>query len=67
MSFLVDRIRMHPDEWKPLPVLTLEQPTDLVRADRRKITNEELQLAAVAYGLSNREFFLPNPYCRDSV
>ena len=67
VPFLVDTIRMHPDERAPLPVLTLERPTNFVRADRRNFTSEDLQFAGVAYGLSQIEFFLPNPYCRDSV
>lgn len=54
-------------ERTPLPVLVLEQPTDFVRADGRNFTSEDLQFAGVAYGLSQTEFFLPNPYCRDSV
>ena len=69
VPFLVDTIRMHPGEQELLSVLTLEQPSDLVRADRRNLTSEELRFAAVAYGLSHREFFgeflVPNPYCRD--
>jgi hypothetical protein len=56
---------MHPDQREPLSVMTLEQPTDLVRADHRKITGEELPFVTVAYGLSNMESFLPNPYCRN--
>jgi len=67
VPFLVDTIRMHPAERAPLPVLALEQPTNFVRADRRNFTSEDLQFAGVAYGLSQTEFFLPNPYCRDSV
>jgi hypothetical protein len=69
VPFIVDTIRMHPGEQELLSVLTLEQPTDLTRADRRNLTSEELRFAAVAYGLSHREFFgeflVPNPYCRD--
>ena len=30
---LVDTVRMHPDQREPLSVMTLEQPTDLVRPD----------------------------------
>ena len=67
MPFLVDTIRMHPDEREPLPVVRLEQPDDLVSSERRNLTSEELQLASVAYGLSNTEFYVPNPYARDSV
>jgi len=63
--FLVEKVRVHPDQREPLSVMTLEQPTDLVRADHRKITSEELPFVPVAYGLSNMESFLPNPYCRD--
>jgi hypothetical protein len=66
LSFLVDKVRMHPDEREPLSVMTLEQPIDLVRADHKKITSEELPFVSVAYGLSNRESFLPNPYVRDT-
>jgi hypothetical protein len=67
VPFLGDTIRMHPDERELLPAVTLEQPDDLVRPDRRNLTSEELKLASVAYGLSNKEFYVPNPYCRDSV
>ena len=62
---LVDTVRMHPEQGEPLSVMTLEQPADLVRADHKKITSEELPFLTVAYGLSNMESFLPNPYCRD--
>lgn len=67
VPFLGDTIRMHPDERELLPTVALEQPDDLVRPDRRNLTSEELKLASVAYGLSNKEFYVPNPYCRDSV
>ncbi len=65
LPFLVDAVRMHPDAREQLSVMTLEQPTDMVRADHRKITSEELPFVTVAYGLSNMESFLPNPWCRD--
>jgi len=58
--------KVNSDEREPLSLMTLEQPIDLVRADRKKITSDELPLVTVAYGLSNMESFLPNPYCRDS-
>ena len=67
VPFLVDTIRMHPGEQELLPAVRLDQPDDLARADRRNLTSEELQLASVAYGLSNTEFYVPNPYARDSV
>jgi hypothetical protein len=66
LPFLVDKVRMHPDDREPLSLMTLEQPIDLVRADHKKITSEELPFVTVAYGLSNMEAFLPNPYCRES-
>jgi hypothetical protein len=65
MPSLVDTVRMHPDRREPLSMMTLEQPADLVRADHKKIRSEELPFLTVAYGLSNMESFLPNPYCRD--
>ena len=67
VPFLVDTIRIHPDERELLPAVRLEPPDNLTRADRRNLTSEELQLASVAYGLSNTEFHVPNPYARDSV
>ena len=67
VPFLVDKIRMHPAERELLPAVRLEQPDDLASADRRNLTSEELQLAGVAYGLSNTEFHVPNPYARDPV
>jgi hypothetical protein len=65
LPLLVDTFRIHPDRQDPLSVMPLEQPTDLVRADHRKITGEELPFVSVAYGLSNFQSLLPNPYCRD--
>jgi hypothetical protein len=66
LPFLVDTFRKHPDHREPLSVMKLEQPTDLIRADRKEITSEELPFVTVAYGLSNMESFLPNPYVRDT-
>lgn len=67
VPFLVDMIRMHPAEGELLPAVRLEQPDDLASSDRRNLASEELQLASVAYGLSNTEFHVPNPYARDPV
>lgn len=67
VPFLVDMISTHPHEGEFLQVVRLEQPDDLTRADHRNLTSEELQIASVAYGLSNTEFHVPNPYARDSV
>lgn len=67
VPFLVDMIRIHPHEGEFLPTVRLEQPDDLITTDGRNLTSEELQVASVAYGLSNREFHVPNPYARDSV
>jgi hypothetical protein len=66
LQSLVEIVRMHPDEREPLSVMILEQPIDLVRADHKKITSEEMPFLTVAYGLSNIESFLPNPYVRDT-
>jgi hypothetical protein len=66
LPLLVDAIGMHPDEREPLVVTALEQPVDLARADGKKIATEELPFLTVAYGLSNTESFLPNPYVRDT-
>jgi hypothetical protein len=66
LPFLVDAFRMPPDRRERLSVMKLEQPTDLVRADRREIMSEELPFITVAHGLSNMESFLPNPYVRDT-
>jgi hypothetical protein len=65
LASLVDTVRTLPDQREPLSVMTLEQPTDLIRADRREITSDEFPFITVAYGLSNMESFLPNPYVRD--
>jgi hypothetical protein len=65
LPLLVDTVKMHPDQQEQLSVMPLEQPFDLVRADRRKITSEEFPFVTVAYGLSNMESFLPNPWCRN--
>ncbi len=37
MPLLVETVGMHPDQREPLCVMTLERPTDFVRADRRWI------------------------------
>jgi hypothetical protein len=66
LPFLVDKVRMLPDTQEPLSMMTLEQPIDLIRADHKKVANEELPFVTVAYGLSNIESFLPNPYVRDT-
>jgi hypothetical protein len=66
LPFLVDKVRMLPDTREPLSMMTLEQPIDLIRADHKKVANEELLFVTVAYGLSNIESFLPNPYVRDT-
>jgi hypothetical protein len=62
---LFDTFRTHRDQPEPLSVMTLKQPTEVVRADHRKIISEELPFVPVAYGLSKIESFLPHPYCRD--
>lgn len=65
LPILVDAVRSHPDRPEPLTVRPLEQPIDLVRADRREVASEELPFATVAYGLSSSEPFLPHPHRRD--
>ncbi len=64
MPFLVDLLRTHPDFGK-LSLMALELPFDLIRADRQKIARDELPFLSVAYGLSNMESYLPNPYNRE--
>jgi hypothetical protein len=65
VPLLIDTMRIHPDRGEPLTVMKVAQPTDLVQADQTKIAAEQFPLIAVAYGLANKESFLPNPYCRD--
>ncbi len=65
VPLLIDTMRIHPDRREPLTVMMPEQPIDLVRADRTKLTAEQFPFVPVAYGLSNMKGFLPNPYCRD--
>lgn len=65
VPLLVETVRIHPDQHKPLCLMPLEQPIDFVRADGRKLTSEELPFVTVAYGLSNIESPLPNPWCRE--
>jgi hypothetical protein len=65
MPFLVDMLRTHPDGGEPLSLMALEPPFDLIRADRQKIASDELPFLSVAYGLSNMESYLPNPYNRE--
>jgi hypothetical protein len=66
LPLLVDAIGMRPGEREPLAVTALEQPVDLARADGKKVATEELPFLTVAYGLSNMDSFLPNPWVRDS-
>lgn len=66
LPLLVETVRMHPDQRESLSLMTLQQPTDLIRADRKEITNKEFPFVTVAYGLSNMHSFLPNPYVRDT-
>jgi hypothetical protein len=65
LQSLVDTVRTHPDQGEPLSLMTLEQPTDLVRPDHSEIPSDELPFVTVAYGLSNIQTYLPNPYSRD--
>ena len=65
LQSLVDTVRMHPDQGERLSLTTMEQPSDLVRPDHREIPTDELPFVTVAYGLSNIQSYLPNPYSRD--
>jgi hypothetical protein len=65
VPFLIDMLRTHPDGGEPISLMALEQPLDLIRADRAKIASDELPFLTVAYGLSNLESYLPNPYARE--
>lgn len=65
VPFLIDMLRTHPDGGEPISLMALEQPFDLIRADRAKIASDELPFLTVAYGLSNMESYLPNPYNRE--
>ena len=64
LPFLVDLLRTHPD-FGQASLMALELPFDLIRADRQKIARDELPFLSVAYGLSNMESYLPNPYNRE--
>jgi len=66
VPFLVDLLRTHPDGGEPLSLMALEQPFDLIRADREKIASDDLLFLTIAYGLSNLESYLPNPYNGDT-
>ncbi len=66
IPFLVDMLGTETDFSAPISSMALERPFDLIRADRAKIASEDLPHLTVAYGLSNIESYLPNPYNRDT-
>lgn len=64
---LVEIVRVHPGRRTPLRLATLEQPTDLIRADNKRVTGEELPFITVAYGLSNIGLSIPEAFTPDEV
>jgi hypothetical protein len=50
LPLLVDTVRVHPGHQTPLQLATLEQPTDLARSDKQRITGEELPFITIATG-----------------
>ena len=64
---LVESSRRHPGRGIPLHLAALEQPADLMRADNRKVTVDDLPFVTVAYGLSNIGLSIPEALTPDEV
>lgn len=64
---LVEMVRVHPGRRTPLQLATLEEPTDLIRADNQRVTRDELPFVTVAYGLSNIGLSIPEAFTPDEV
>lgn len=67
MPALVDRVKVHPGQRLPLELAILEQPTDLIRADNKRVSRDELPFITVAYGLSNIGLSIPEAFTPDDV
>ena len=67
LPLLVETVRVHPGRHTPLQLATLEQPTDLIRSDGKRITGDELPFITVAYGLSNIGLSIPEALTPDQV
>jgi hypothetical protein len=67
VPLLVETVRVHPGRQTLLQLATLEQPTDLVRADNKRVTGDELPFITVAYGLSNIGLSIPEAFTPDEV
>lgn len=64
----VEAFRVHPSGANPkLPLVHLEQPPDVVRADGRAVSADELPFMTVAYGLSNIGLSIPEALTPDNV
>jgi len=67
LPLLVETVRVHPGRQTPLQLATLEQPTDLILADNKRVTGDELPFITVAYGLSNIGLSIPEALTPDEV
>jgi hypothetical protein len=67
VPLLVETVRIHPGRRAPLRLATLEQPTDLVRPDDKRIGTDELPFVTVAYGLSNIGLSIPEAFTPDEI
>jgi hypothetical protein len=67
LPLLVETVRVHPGRQTPLQLAALEQPTDLIRSDNKRITGDELPFITVAYGLSNIGLSIPEALTPDQV
>ena len=67
VPLLVERVCVHPGRRQPLQLAMLEQPTDLIRSDNKKISKDELAFVTVAYGLSNIGLSIPEAFTPDEV
>jgi len=50
-----------------LQLAALEEPPDLIRADNKKVTKDQLPFVTVAYGLSNIGLSIPEALTPDQV
>ena len=65
---VIESLRVHPAGGNiPIAPTLLEPPPDLFRADGNPVARGELPFSAVAYGLSNIDFSVPEAFTPDEV
>jgi len=68
VPLVIEGLRVHPAGGNiPIAPTALEPPPDIFRADGNSIVQGELPFAAVAYGLSNIDFSVPEAFTPDEV